>query len=224
MKLATQPLLDALCAEYLLGTLRGAARRRFERALREEPPVGAALGSIARRYLPLPGAAMAVPLPADGWPRLARALGLDAPVLPWYRRLLSAPAMFAAAAVAVVAIALALYAPQASRYTDIARMVGDEAPAVVASISGDRRQLQLRAAQPGTPPPGRVFQLWMLPPEGGTPRSLGILPALDTQVDLPRARAEELRPGALIEVSIEPPGGSPTGRPTGPVILIGKVS
>ena len=36
MRLARSPQLDALCGEYLLGTLRGAARRRFERALREE--------------------------------------------------------------------------------------------------------------------------------------------------------------------------------------------
>ena len=31
--------VDALCGEYLVGTLRGAARKRFERALREEPLV-----------------------------------------------------------------------------------------------------------------------------------------------------------------------------------------
>jgi anti-sigma-K factor RskA len=43
MKLARDPNLDALCGEYLLGTLRGAARRRFERALREEPLVAARL-------------------------------------------------------------------------------------------------------------------------------------------------------------------------------------
>ena len=38
-----RPVLDALCGEYLVGTLRGAARRRFERALREEPLVGGRL-------------------------------------------------------------------------------------------------------------------------------------------------------------------------------------
>src|SRR2546422_6204248 len=32
-------LFRSLCGEYVLGTLRGAARRRFERALREEPGV-----------------------------------------------------------------------------------------------------------------------------------------------------------------------------------------
>ena len=39
MRLEDSPALDALCGEYLVGTLQGAARRRFERALREEPRV-----------------------------------------------------------------------------------------------------------------------------------------------------------------------------------------
>ena len=39
MRLAAHPGIDALCGEYLVGTLRGAARRRFERARREEPLV-----------------------------------------------------------------------------------------------------------------------------------------------------------------------------------------
>ena len=28
----------------------------------------------------------------------------------------------------------------------------------------------------------------------------------------------------LIEISLEPPGGSPTGRPTGPVLFIGRLA
>ena len=43
MKLSQDRRLDALCGEYLVGTLHGAARRRFERAQREEPSVAARL-------------------------------------------------------------------------------------------------------------------------------------------------------------------------------------
>jgi anti-sigma-K factor RskA len=28
----------------------------------------------------------------------------------------------------------------------------------------------------------------------------------------------------LIEISLEPPGGSPTGRPTGPILFIGRLA
>ncbi|WP_376087849.1 hypothetical protein ACE7GA_15050 [Roseomonas sp. CCTCC AB2023176] len=32
------------------------------------------------------------------------------------------------------------------------------------------------------------------------------------------------QPGMLIEISLEPPGGSPTGRPTGPILFIGRLT
>ena len=32
-----------------------------------------------------------------------------------------------------------------------------------------------------------------------------------------------LQAGAMLAVSLEPPGGSPTGQPTGPVVSTGKL-
>jgi anti-sigma-K factor RskA len=63
-----------------------------------------------------------------------------------------------------------------------------------------------------------------VPPQGA-PRSLGLISAQGVTV-LPRERL----PKALLEgatealaVSVEPPGGSPTGTPTGPVVYAGKL-
>ena len=55
MKLSRHRALDALCGEYLIGSLRGRARRRFERALRDEPLVAQRLALLTKRYAPLPG-------------------------------------------------------------------------------------------------------------------------------------------------------------------------
>ena len=52
MKLAGSARLDALCGEYLLGTLRGPARARFERALREEPRVALRFAHWQRTFTP----------------------------------------------------------------------------------------------------------------------------------------------------------------------------
>lgn len=65
---------------------------------------------------------------------------------------------------------------------------------------------------------GRQAQLWLI--AGDTPpRSLGLLPA-DRAVHL--AVPEELRSladaNSVFAISLEPPGGSPTGLPTGPVV------
>ena len=68
----------------------------------------------------------------------------------------------------------------------------------------------------------RVLQLWALPPGATAPTSLGLIPAEGRVTVTP----ETIRPqaGMLIEISLEPPGGSTTGRPTGPVLFIGRLS
>ncbi len=66
-------------------------------------------------------------------------------------------------------------------------------------------------------------QLWVIPADG-VPRSLGVLPA-DRPVwrTAPGTTAGLLNTAATIAVSVEPLGGSPTGLPTGPAILTGKL-
>lgn len=225
MKLARHPALDALCAEYLLGTLRGAARRRFERALRDEPAVAQRAALLARTYMPRPSEHMAVTPRADGWARLRRELKLDAATTrPWYARI--APWQWASAAVAAVVLGIAfnLLRPTEAPFTAIAQLAGKDVPAVTAALSADRRTLQLAAAQPAPARPGTTYELWLLPAEGGAPISLGTAAALDARIGLPAAQAPRLRAGAKLAVSVEPPGGSPTGAPTGPVILVGEIS
>lgn len=69
-------------------------------------------------------------------------------------------------------------------------------------------------------PSGQALEVWTLPdPETG-PVSLGLLPAVAESslggFDLPRPDAEQ-----LYEITLEPETGSPTGRPTGPVLFKG---
>ncbi len=70
----------------------------------------------------------------------------------------------------------------------------------------------------------RVAELWVI--EGDrAPRSLGVI-----ETAAPNAHAissqviSGLQPGAVLAISIEPNGGSPTGLPTGPVIATGKLT
>jgi anti-sigma-K factor RskA len=226
MRLARHPQLDALCGEYLLGTLRGRARRRFERALREEPLVAQRVEVLTRTYVPKASEYQAVAPRADGWQRLQRELNLAAFARPWYLRVFTSFAPWqwatAVAAAVVLGIALTVLRP-ADEFTAVARLAGDNAPAVTAAVSSERRTLKLSAAQPTPAPEGRSYELWLLPAEGGPPVSLGVLTALDGRVTLAAAQALRLRAGAKLAVSVEPAGGSPTGAPTGPVILVGEI-
>mgnify|MGYP001385528056 CR=1 FL=1 len=111
---------------------------------------------------------------------------------------------------------------------------GGPGPLLVAQMAGGGVSVQI-LAQPGgrelrvTPAGGgdaanRVLQLWMLPVGASVPVSLGLLPDEGTiTLDLPPEIARQLN-GALVEISLEPPGGSPTGRPTGPVLAKTTVS
>jgi anti-sigma-K factor RskA len=70
---------------------------------------------------------------------------------------------------------------------------------------------------------GRALQLWTLidPAEG--PISLGLVPGA-SEVRLPGRQLPAIRSGQLFEVTLEPEGGSPIGRPTGRVLFIGRAS
>jgi anti-sigma-K factor RskA len=70
----------------------------------------------------------------------------------------------------------------------------------------------------------RAHELWLLPGPDSAPISLGLLePDSTTRGPLPVAAVPLLRAGAGVAVSEEPPGGSPTGQPTGSVIYIGTL-
>jgi len=71
----------------------------------------------------------------------------------------------------------------------------------------------------------RAFELWLIPTGETRPRSLGLVqPGQPIRLEIPPDLAGRLTPDATLAVSIEPPGGSPTGLPTGPVIAAGKLT
>jgi len=225
MKLAANPVLDALCGEYLVGTLRGAARRRFERARREEPLVALRLkyweGVIAPRYTKMIEAQPSTAV----WNRLERELGLSRYRTPWYRRI----GFWRGWAVATTAALVLALGVQLSRQeppppVQIAQLTGEgQLPVVTAHLSKDGRTLELHASRPVIAGPSQSYELWLLTP-GGKVLSVAVLGSLDARFEVPESQRQRLREGGRLAVSVEPAGGSPTGRATGPVILVGPIS
>lgn len=222
-------LADALAAEYVAGTLRGPARRRFEALLPGHPALQQAVRAWQARLMPMTGVIEPVDPPPRVWQALERRLWPESSPLPWWRRLGVWRAFSGTAAAAALALAVLVAMPPPARapVVVVLQSTGAEAgvpPAFVASVGGDGRSLVTRAVQPVGVAPGRVLELWSVPP-AGAPRSLGLVNADGTTV-LPAGRL----PPALLQggtealaVSVEPPGGSPTGAPTGPIIYAGKV-
>jgi anti-sigma-K factor RskA len=223
MKIESSPLLDALCGEYLLGTLRGAARRRFERAQREEPRTALRLKYWQQIFAPRYSRLIEAQPSLKVWNRLERELGLSRYRAPWHRRL-GFWRGWAAAATAALLFALGLQMWPGPAPVQIAELAGkDPASRVTAALYRDGRTLELRAARPLIAGPAQSYELWLLPAEGGAPISLAVLGALDARFQLAASHVQRLRAGGKLAVSVEPAGGSPTGAPTGPVILVGDL-
>ena len=84
--------------------------------------------------------------------------------------------------------------------------------------------LKIRALQNVQTNPQSAYELWALPGDGTSPVSLGLLPRSGS-VDrrLTTAQRDALLRSKRIAVSLEPQGGSPTGSPTGPVLILADV-
>jgi anti-sigma-K factor RskA len=221
-------LADRLAAAYVLGTLRGPARRRFEALLPAHPALRSAVAAWQGRLLPLSTAVTPVEPPAAAWNGIEATLfgtATAAPPPPWWQRLAlwrGVTAVSTAAAVALAVVSVQTPPPQAPVL--IVMGASDEAAramnaSFVASVSADGRALVLRPVGAVQIAPDRALELWAVPPDGA-PRSLGLVRA-DAATTL--IRAQLLRDTAAFAVSVEPPGGSPTGAPTGPIVSVGKL-
>lgn len=87
----------------------------------------------------------------------------------------------------------------------------------------DRETGTIRLAAAPDLPAGRAAELWTIAADG-VPRSLGVLGGgAAPRLAVPRQARARLLAGVTLAMSIEPPGGSRTGLPTGPVIGTGAL-
>jgi len=222
-------LADALAAQYVAGTLRGRARARFEALLPGHPALQRAVREWQGRLIPLTGVLKEEPPPARVWAGIQQRLWPAQKPQPWWQRLTVWRALSGLAFVAVLGLAVLVASPppvQAPVVVVLQSTGGDPAVAgqVVASFSGDGRALVARPLTPVSLQADRVMELWWAPAQG-KPKSLGLMNAQGVTV-LSRGQLPGGVRGSGIDhmaVSLEPPGGSPTGQPTGPVVFYGKL-
>jgi anti-sigma-K factor RskA len=219
MKPDNHDIVDRLASEYVLGTLRGPARRRFERWRASTPFVDQRCRFWEERLMRLAKDLTPVQPPAHVWPAIQRRLKFRTP-RPALRRMRS----FALAASVVLVMGLAglLYwrSVQTVRATVVATISAKSGEHVwELEVFGNLDRLVAHAAQLPARPAGRDYELWALP-KGGAPVSLGVLPAAGaTSRTLTAIQKQALANSSQVAVSIEPRGGSPTGQPTGDIVF-----
>lgn len=228
-----EKLIEKLAAEYVLGTLKAGARRRFESLLRDDPVLRRAVAEWQDRLHPIAEFAPAVTPPAHVWSAITKTIGLSPPVasssrsfwrglredLSFWRGLGLTSTALAAVLVAVLATKQPEQLAPATTY--VAMLADDKAqPVVVVTGDAKRRTLSVKLVAPQNIAADKSLELWAVPKEGA-PRSLGLLTAEGTiTLSLPDNTTPQSIP--LLAVTLEPKGGSPNPNgPTGPILFKG---
>ncbi|MEO0615144.1 MAG: anti-sigma factor [Pseudomonadota bacterium] len=215
-------LIDALAREYVLGTLRGRARARFERLLAGSFQMARAVADWETRLYGLYTELPPVDVPPAVWRRIQAATHTARPEPRrggWFT---------AAAASLIAAVFAVLYfsldpRPELPAYQAV---LSDSDAVATWSIQvyEDSATARAVAVASASPPAGRVFELWMLPEDDSAPVSLGVIGTGDSAaLALDDRQLRVLTASKALAISIEPPGGSPTGVPTGDVVFVGAL-
>ena len=236
--------LHVLAGEYVLGTLPAAARSAVEQRLATDAALQRAVADWEARLLPLTHLAEPVTPPAALWTRIdtsiqaASTSSVAAPAAPQVRQRAVAPSTirwwdhlglwralagsgFAMAAV-LAAVLVTRVAPVAAPPQFIVVLVApqDKAPGWVVQASSPQ-QISLIPLGVMEVPADKALEFWTKADDWNGPVSLGLVkPGQPLQI--PLDKLPPLQPNQLFELTLEPPTGSPIGKPTGPIQFIGR--
>lgn len=240
MNLQDREELWALAGEYVLGVLTAEEAAEIERLMEGNEELRSAVAYWEERLLGLTTIAPSIAPTEDLWQRIAQSLPTTsessavAPVPPAPASTRSTPdwwnnirfwrfATLAAGAAAIVLAATTLFRPsvQAPAYTAVLQSPADKSPGWIVQVSNN--QVQVIPLAKTTVGPNQALELWTKQERATKPTSLGLLPP-DRPVQIPIDRLPGLEPGQLFEITLEPATGSPTGRPTGKILFIGRAA
>lgn len=203
---------DFLAAEYVLGALDLAERNAAEARLKRDPSFAALVNGWQNRlsglndnYAEAPAPNLLPQIEAQLFPQPA----------PAPRRWFGALMGLAFSTIAALGL-IAFFALQSPEPSMIAALTAESsALRFDASIAGTELTL-IRSA--GTiAETGKDYELWIIEPDKA-PVSLGVLTAERVTIAAPVAK-----PGYVLAITLEPKGGAPEGKPTGPVVAAGPL-
>ena len=222
---------DNIAAEYVLGTLDAYAAAKVATAVISEPAWRDAVTAWEIRLAPLGLIARPESPPPNLWDRIGERIApVELPRVRHRRHISLAWKVWAlAATLAAAGLAGFILYPRNPPPRLLAPLSNDRnLPAILVEITatGGLRIITMPALTGRLlqAPSGRSFHLWSIAPGGTAPSSIAVLPhEPGRQITLPRPKAM-LTANTVIQISLEPEGGSKTGAPTGTVIYVGRLA
>ncbi|MHA7869670.1 MAG: anti-sigma factor [Salipiger thiooxidans] len=214
---------EAAAAEYVLGLLPEDELRAFEARLSQDRDLQQDVEAWSEYFAALTDPVEAVAPPPQLLRRIEdRLFGRKRPSL-WQQIL---PYLLGAVAAAAIAWA-AMFSGMLDFRNEPDLWADLETPSrglVLLAHYAPESQTFMMQRDAGDYPAGRSLEIWMIPEEGDTPISLGLV-AEDglTRIPVPQELAEAMD-GAAIAISEEEPGGSPTGVAQGPILSIAQMA
>jgi len=219
---------ELLAAEYALGVLMGPDRIATERRIASERAFALLVAEWEERLAPWAAEIPEVIPEPQVWERVVAALPTQTQRAQprgglWQSLAFWRGLTFATGALAAACLAAVIYLGVPQQQPLVATIEGDGHRHFVATVDVRRAMVAVVPAA-FSADATRVPELWLIPSDG-RPRSVGLLRA-DRTVILPLSGelVALLTGKGVLAVSLEPPGGSPTGLPTGPVIATGALT
>lgn len=229
MNYLTEERKNALASEYVLGTLHGRARIRFQALLMQHRSLRHVLWQWESRLNTLGNSLPAIAPRPELWQKIQHQLGFNEELPANVTRLPQASVkpkndqstnrtwqwLTGVATAAALVLAVFLVVPQSPSeraQTQVAVFQGEKAQALW-SIELGKDALVVSATDNFKALPNQDYELWMIATDGRPPVSLGLLPK-QGKLTLPRKVILDQVKIAALAVSLEPLGGSPNGQPT----------
>ena len=227
MKYENAALIDELAARYVLGTLRGPARRRMERICRQNVPAKNAVLRWEERLAKLADEAAPVRPPAVVWNNIRgqlhrRRTDRQSRHVHWRSRI----GLSMAAGIAALSVAAGWWMVTQIPSTRLVATIVSERQVDLWSIEAvaGRDEIRIIASADLALDTTHAYELWALSKSGGAPVSLGLMPLRGQRVlPLDSGQRSALTAAEQVAISMEPLSGSTTGAPTGPVLFVAEV-
>ncbi len=227
--------LDARAGEFVLGLADEAEMARMEQDMDRDPAFARAVNDWRERLSGFDRLAEPLEPSAELWERIRTSVAAK-PVQQVIRPGAARPSLWQslsfwrgsafAGALACLVLALGLGATlQGTARTPVVVAIleaDDSTPGAIVEAFADGSVL-LRPLQPVDVPDDKTLQVWTLWDRAVGPVPLGTLGSLE-RTRLERGGQPVPQDQQLYEITLEPKGGSPTGRPTGPILYKGLAS